>query len=87
MPRITAVAPEAVISPVKEISSCHHRPTESASSRMAIVNRSRIRAGEPDAAALFAELAAGRPDDPCTRLHIRRLEHGEAGVKMVMSEK
>jgi adenylate cyclase len=47
----------------------------------------RLRAGEPDAAALFAVLAAENPDDPCTRLHIERLSHGAKDVKIVMTEK
>jgi adenylate cyclase len=47
----------------------------------------RLRAGEPDAASLFAALAAEYPDDPCTLLHVQRLRDGATDVKMVMTEK
>ncbi len=47
----------------------------------------RLRAGEPDAASLFATLAAEYPDDPCTLLHVQRLRDGASDVKMVMTEK
>ena len=47
----------------------------------------RLRAGEPDAASLFAALATEYPDDPGTLLHVQRLRDGAADVKMVMTEK
>jgi adenylate cyclase len=42
---------------------------------------------EPQAAAMFAELAQGYPDDPLVALHLRRLQAGEQGDLIVMSEK
>ena len=42
---------------------------------------------EPQAAALFTELAQGYPDDPLVVLHLRRLQAGEQGDLIVMSEK
>jgi hypothetical protein len=36
---------------------------------------------------MFAELAQGYPDDPLVALHLRRLQAGEQGDLIVMSEK
>jgi len=47
----------------------------------------RLKAGAPEAAALFAALAAGHPHDPCVKLHVERLKHGAKDAKMVMTEK
>ena len=41
----------------------------------------------PEALALFARLAANYPDDPLVRLHLNRLNKGEAGDLIVMNEK
>jgi len=46
-----------------------------------------MHAERPDAAALFAELAARYPDDPLVHLHHGRLATGECGDLIVMSEK
>lgn len=43
--------------------------------------------GDPRAARLFAELHRDDPEDPCVAFHHRRLEAGEAGTLIVMTEK
>jgi adenylate cyclase len=43
--------------------------------------------GEPDAGALFAALRRDCPDDPCVAFHAARLEAGETGSLIVMTEK
>lgn len=43
--------------------------------------------GHEAACRLFAELAAGYPEDPLARLHHGRLQRGERGERMVMTEK
>lgn len=41
----------------------------------------------PEATALFNQLATDFPDDPLVRLHLNRLNHGESGDLIVMSQK
>lgn len=43
--------------------------------------------GSPQATASFAELHREFPDDPCAAFHHRRLEAGQAGSLIVMTEK
>jgi adenylate cyclase len=47
----------------------------------------RLKMEEDGAGALFDALLANMPDDPCVKLHLKRLAEGAAGVKMVMTEK
>ena len=46
-----------------------------------------MRDEDPDALAAFRALAEQRPDDPLVKLHIKRLESGQSGDLIVMSEK
>lgn len=43
--------------------------------------------GNPDTRDAFAALAGERPDDGLVRFHLARLERGESGITVVMSEK
>jgi len=47
----------------------------------------RLAEGDPEARAAFARLAEIAPDDPLVRLHLARLELGEAGARIVMTDK
>jgi adenylate cyclase len=46
-----------------------------------------LAAGRPEAARLFAELHRDDPEDPCAAFHHHRLEDGESGTLIVMTEK
>jgi adenylate cyclase len=46
-----------------------------------------LEAGSPEAAPIFAELHRDMPDDPCAGFHLRRLETGQIGALIVMTEK
>ena len=47
----------------------------------------RMAEGEPDAAGAFAAIVAGHPDDALAAFHLARLERGETGSVIHMSEK
>ncbi len=47
----------------------------------------RLKAGDSEAAGLFAALQALAPGDPCVSLHLQRIAEGWSGVEMVMTEK
>jgi adenylate cyclase len=46
-----------------------------------------LRAGDPGAAAQFAELHREDPADPSVAFHLKRLEAGQSGSEIVMAEK
>jgi class 3 adenylate cyclase len=46
-----------------------------------------LEGGGADAARIFAELHREMPDDPCAAFHHRRLEAGQTGTLIVMTEK
>ncbi|HTZ36704.1 MAG TPA: adenylate/guanylate cyclase domain-containing protein [Stellaceae bacterium] len=46
-----------------------------------------LSAARPDASELFADLYRRFPDDPCVAFHHQRLEQGEQGILVVMTEK
>jgi len=41
----------------------------------------------PEAAQMFDALSKEAPDDPCVALHTKRLQHGDRGTAMAMTEK
>ncbi len=47
----------------------------------------KLKAGDPAARAAFADLAEMSPDDPLARLHLERLEAGERGIRIELTEK
>lgn len=47
----------------------------------------KLQKGAPDAKAAFEALAREAPNDPCVRLHLDRIENGEQGVEILMTEK
>ena len=46
-----------------------------------------LASGDPRAKDMFTALTKEAPDDPCVRLHLERLETGETGAVIVMTEK
>jgi len=47
----------------------------------------RLKSGQPDAAARFAQLHQTHPDDPLVRFHHQRLQAGQRGIDVVMDDK
>jgi len=47
----------------------------------------KLESGAPDAREAFAALAREDPDDRCAALHLERLDRGEHGAEMVLTEK
>lgn len=46
-----------------------------------------LEAGSPEASRILAELQRDAPDDPCVGFHLGRLETGQTGTLIVMTEK